>query len=91
MPEKGMIIVMSAPSGAGKSTLCGLLMRRFANLRYSISYTTRPRRRGERNGRDYFFVSENEFKRLIRRKAFAEWAKVHDHYYGTPHSFCSRP
>jgi guanylate kinase len=85
MSSKGLLIVFSAPSGAGKSTLCKVLMQGLPNLTYSISYTTRPPRKGERDGIDYFFVDEPEFKRLVRKKAFAEWALVHGCYYGTPH------
>jgi guanylate kinase len=81
---KGLIIVVSAPSGAGKSTLCSYLGKRLPRLRYSISYTTRPMRRGEKDGIDYHFVSESVFRKMVRQKAFVEWAKVHDHYYGTP-------
>ena len=83
---KGLIIVLSAPSGAGKSSLCHLLMQRRKNITYSISCTTRPRRPGEKDGKDYFFITEKQFKAKVKRNAFVEYACVHDHYYGTPKS-----
>lgn len=84
MSKKGTLIILSAPSGAGKSTLISLLKRDFPHLEFSISYTTRKPRPGEINGRDYFFVSEDDFLQLKEKNFFAEWAKVHNHYYGTP-------
>jgi len=84
MANKGLLIILSAPSGAGKSTLISLLKRDFPSLEFSISYTTRKPRPGEIHGRDYFFVSETEFLQLRDNAFFAEWAKVHAHYYGTP-------
>lgn len=90
MLKKGLIIVISAPSGAGKSTLYKGLLRTVPDLVFSVSYTTRPPRRGEKNGKDYFFVSENDFKRMIKRKEFVEWAMVHDNYYGTSRSYIEK-
>jgi len=90
MSRKGLIIVVSAPSGAGKSTLCLRLLKKVPRLRYSISYTTRPPRPGEKNGKDYFFVSERSFRDMVRRRAFVEWACVHDHFYGTPKEFLDK-
>ncbi len=87
MPIKGLIIVLSAPSGAGKSSLCRLMMERRKNITYSISCTTRPRRTGEKEGIDYFFVTEKQFRAKVKKKAFVEWARVHGHYYGTPKSY----
>ena len=84
--RKGLILIISAPSGTGKSTLIKLLFKRLKGLSFSISRTTRRPRKGERNGREYFFVSEEVFKKGIKRGEFAEWAKVHDSYYGTPKS-----
>jgi guanylate kinase len=75
--------VISAPSGAGKSTLTERLRARVPGLTFSVSYTTHPPRKGERNGREYFFVSPAEFKQRMARKEFIEWARVHGHYYGT--------
>jgi len=82
--SKGLLIVLSAPSGTGKSTLIKLLRQKMPNLTFSISYTTRQPRPGEINGKDYFFVSLSEFLRLKEQGFFAEWAKVHNNYYGTP-------
>jgi guanylate kinase len=83
----GNLFIVSAPSGGGKSTLCRAARERFPDLRYSISATARPPRPGEVHGRDYFFVSEEEFKRGIETGRWAEWAVVHGNYYGTPADF----
>lgn len=85
--KKGKIFVFSAPSGAGKTTILNHLKATIPNLVYSISATTRKPRPGEINGQHYFFVSVQEFKKLIEKQAFAEWAEVHENYYGTPRSF----
>jgi guanylate kinase len=77
------LIVLSAPSGAGKTTLCRELRQHFPQLGYSVSYTTRPQRGHEQGGVDYHFISKAEFKSRIARGAWAEWALVHDHFYGT--------
>jgi guanylate kinase len=82
---RGTPIVISAPSGGGKTTICAMLCKRYAkHIRYSVSATTRESRRSERNGRDYFFLTEREFKQWIEAEKFLEWAKVHGYYYGTP-------
>jgi len=81
--DKGCLFIVSAPSGAGKSTLCRAARDRFPDLVYSISFTTRTPRPGEENGVDYCFISRSEFETKIRQGEWAEWAKVHDHYYGT--------
>jgi guanylate kinase len=78
-----MLIVLSSPSGGGKSSVCRALLAADPNLAYSVSVTSRPPRPGEVHGRDYWFVSEEEFCKLIEADAFYEWAKVHDNYYGT--------
>jgi guanylate kinase len=83
MKREGLILIISAPSGAGKTTLCRELLKRFPGMRESISYTTRKPRPGEVHGQDYFFVSTEEFQRMIDEDAFAEWARVHDNLYGT--------
>ncbi len=75
--------MVSAPSGAGKTTLCKQMLDRFPQLSYSVSHTTRPPRRGEIHGRDYFFIDKSEFQQRIDAGLWAEWAKVHDNYYGT--------
>ena len=81
--KKGSIIIMSAPSGAGKTTICNELLKRYKNIRYSISVTTRQPRGSELDGNDYFFIDEKTFKKKIKENAFAEWAIVHGNYYGT--------
>lgn len=82
--ERGTVIVISAPSGAGKSTIIRRLKEELDNIVFSVSYTTRPKRQGEINGVDYYFVSEDVFKRMVERGEFLEYAKVYGHYYGTP-------
>jgi guanylate kinase len=81
--EPGLLIVISGPSGVGKDTILRRLFQLAPELKYSVSYTTRPPRPGEIDGRSYTFVTEDEFKRLIDAKEFLEWAQVYDHYYGT--------
>lgn len=80
----GILFVVSAPSGAGKTTLCSEVSRLIHNLKYAISYTTRTPRPGEVNRKDYTFVTLKEFKDMIEKGEFAEWAEVHGHLYGTP-------
>jgi guanylate kinase len=80
---RGSIIVISAPSGAGKSTLVKRLMAAVPSLTFSVSYTTRPPRAGEKHGRDYFFVSRRRFRRMVAGGKFVEWAEVFGHLYGT--------
>ncbi len=87
MKNKGMIIIVSAPSGAGKTTICNALMKSDKNIVYSVSTTTRSPRKGEKNGREYFFVDERTFKNDVKNKMFVEWAKVHNHFYGTSKKF----
>ena len=87
MENKGDIFVISGPSGAGKTTICQLLLKGVKNLVFSVSYTTRPPRPNERDGVDYFFISEDNFRSMIDKGEFLEWAKVYGHYYGTSVSF----
>ncbi len=75
--------MLSAPSGTGKTTLVRRLMETVSGLTFSVSHTTRPRRKGEKNGRDYFFVSRDEFRQMARRGEFVEWANVFGLYFGT--------
>jgi guanylate kinase len=81
--SRGTLFVVSAPSGAGKTSLCRGLLDAFAGLRLSVSYTTRTKRVGERDGIDYFFVGPDSFQEMVSRGAFAEWAVVHGNCYGT--------
>ena len=78
-----MIFVVSGPSGSGKSTLCNIALREVDNLFFSVSHTTRPRRQNEIEGKHYYFVSEENFKKMINEEKFVEWAIVHGNYYGT--------
>ena len=84
MSEKneGIIVILSSPSGAGKTTLVKEISKK-NNFKISISHTTRKPRSNEINGKDYFFISENEFKDLINKNKFLEYAKVFNHYYGS--------
>jgi guanylate kinase len=80
---KGLLLVVSAPSGAGKSSLIDALLKADPQLRLSVSYTTRPPRPGEQNGREYHFVDEKTFMEMLTRGEFLESAQVHGHRYGT--------
>lgn len=81
--RRGLLFVLSAPSGAGKTTICREILDFFKDIRQSVSYTTRPPRPGERDGRDYHFVSPERFQQMIDAGAFAEWAEIYGHRYGT--------
>jgi guanylate kinase len=78
-----MLFVISGPSGCGKSTLIGKVRRSLGDLEFSVSHTTRAPRPSERDGVDYYFVSERVFERMVREKRFLEHARVHGHLYGT--------
>ena len=80
--KDGVMIVLSSPSGAGKTTLVNLLSKK-DNYVTSISHTTRNPRPGEIDNKDYYFVNDNEFKRLIKNEEFLEYAKVFNNFYGT--------
>jgi guanylate kinase len=79
----GSVIVISAPSGSGKSTLVKKLMASVSELVFSVSYTTRAKRPGEKHGREYFFIAPAVFKRMAAAGEFVEWADVHGQLYGT--------
>lgn len=81
--ERGRLVVVSAPSGTGKSTVCRALVERRDDVAVSISYTTRPPRGDERDGREYHFVDDATFDAMIAAGAFLEWAPVHGRRYGT--------
>ena len=85
--NSGLLFVISGPSGVGKGTIRKGIFDIFSDLTYSVSVTTRPLRRGEKEGVDYYFVSESEFEKMIRLNKFAEWALVHGDYKGTPLNF----
>ena len=82
--RRGLMLVLSSPSGAGKTTISRRLLMIEPGLAMSISATTRPMRPGERNAVDYHFVEPTEFDLMVNRSEFLEYAKVFDHYYGTP-------
>lgn len=82
--RRGLMLVLSSPSGAGKTTLARKLMEQCEDVKLSVSMTTRMPRPNEVDGKDYHFCSEEEFRGTINQRGFLEWAKVFDHYYGTP-------
>lgn len=79
----GLVLVVSAPSGAGKTTICKKLREVVPDIRFSVSFTTRSPRKGERHGEEYYFVSEDEFRHRIAQGEFIEWAENYGHLYGT--------
>ncbi len=83
----GKLIVFSAASGAGKTTIVKEILKEFPQIIFSISATTRPKRETETDGKEYFFLSETEFKKKIENDEFIEWEKFYDYYYGTLKSF----
>ena len=85
-----MIIIIAGPSGAGKTTVCKLLVKDDDKLLYSISATTREKRKGEKDGVDYYFIDEKKFKSWEKEGKFLETAKVHGYYYGTLKDFVAK-
>lgn len=85
--RKGKLFIISAPSGAGKTTLCQALRDRCPDMAYSISYTTREPRNGEKDSVDYHFIDKTAFQQGISDASWAEWAEVHGEYYGTSAGF----
>ena len=81
--EKGDVFVISAPSGSGKTTICRMLVEKLDNIELSISYTTRPRKQGEVDGRDYYFIEPESFDIIIDSREFLEFASVYGNRYGT--------
>jgi guanylate kinase len=81
--SKGSLFVVSAPSGSGKTTLCKKLVSSLPDLNFSVSYTTRQPRPDEVNDRDYTFVNREDFRSMVKRGEFIEWASVHGEFYGT--------
>ena len=82
--RRGLMLVLSSPSGAGKTTISRLLLEKETNISMSVSATTRPKRPGEVEGRDYYFIDPTEFNLMVNRRELLEHAKVFGHYYGTP-------
>ncbi len=85
--RKGILFVISGPSGVGKGTILKSVLKEESNLIFSISATTRPPREGEQDGKDYYFINNEEFKERLARNQFLEWAFVHNNYYGTLEEF----
>ena len=83
MKKEGILFIVSGASGTGKSTLCRAMLEAFPDLRFSVSHTTRPPRAGDREGRDYYFVSPEKFGKMIEGGKFAEWAEIYGNRYGT--------
>jgi guanylate kinase len=81
--RKGLMLVLSSPSGAGKTTIARKLLEEDKDIEISVSHTTRKKRKGERDGKDYHFVNHNVFTRMRHQGEFLEWAVVFDNYYGT--------
>ena len=82
--RQGLMLVLSSPSGAGKTSIARAVLTRDAEITMSVSATTRPRRPGETEGKDYYFVDEQKFKRDVNKGLFLEYARVFGHHYGTP-------
>ena len=85
--DEGILLVVSGPSGAGKGTICSAIRSIYPNLHYSVSMTTREPRKGEVEGESYYFRTNEQFEELIKEDAFLEYARVYDHYYGTPKKY----
>jgi len=88
--KKATLVVLSSPSGGGKTTICRKILNKHKDYLYSISATTRKKRKNEKDGRDYFFLSEDQFNQIRKKRGFVEWAKVHGEYYGTLKKFVDK-
>jgi guanylate kinase len=86
----GKLIVISAPSGSGKTTIAREVMQQIPGIEFSVSATTRPKRATEEDGRDYFFLTKEEFRRRVDAGEFVEWEEMYGNYYGTLHSEIAR-
>lgn len=82
--EKGILLIVSGLSGAGKGTICSRLIEKYPEFEFSVSATTRDPRPGETHGKEYFFITTEEFEEKIRKNELLEYAKYVNHYYGTP-------
>lgn len=78
-----LLVVISGPTGSGKTTISRKLVETSSSCLFSVSHTTRCKRPGEKNGRDYYFVSKDSFQKMVENREFLEYAKVHNNYYGT--------
>jgi guanylate kinase len=87
LQSNGFLVVLSGPSGVGKNTVLNAVLSQMPDLKYSVSVTTRPPRPGEVHGRDYFFVTDEEFDRLVQDDRLLEWAEFVGHRYGTPREY----
>ncbi|MCL4513659.1 MAG: guanylate kinase [Candidatus Eremiobacteraeota bacterium] len=88
--SNNLLIVISGPSGAGKGTVIEALLKEIPELTFSVSATTRPPRPSEKEGKDYFFISKDQFEDWIEKEKFLEYALVHGHYYGTPRDYIEK-
>ena len=87
---KGLLIVVTGPSAVGKGTICDALRRESPNVHFSVSCTTRKARPHEEHGREYYFISHDEFQRRIQQGELLEWAQVYENWYGTPREHVDR-
>lgn len=87
MSNNGFLLILSSPSGGGKTTLCKMILENINDTVYSVSATTREKRKGETDGKDYYFLTEDEFSQKEKEGFFAETATVHGKRYGTPKKF----
>jgi len=85
--RQGNLIVVSSPSGTGKTTIIHRVLAQAPDIIYSVSYTTRPPRTGEKDGEAYFFIDRSTFKKMMAQEKFYEWAEVYGNYYGTSREF----
>ena len=88
--QMGIPFIISAPSGTGKTSICREIRSIIPGLSFSVSFTTRPKRKDEKEGEDYFYISLETFKEMIDKGVFLEWAQVHGHYYGTSKDFVTK-
>jgi guanylate kinase len=88
--SQGLIYILSGPSGVGKTTLRRRILSRYQEMVYSVSHTTRRPRPGEKEGTDYYFIEKTGFEEGIKQNQWAEWAQVHDNYYGTSADFINQ-
>ncbi|MEA2066051.1 MAG: guanylate kinase [Thermotogota bacterium] len=83
----GIPFIITGPSGVGKTSIIKKVLEKFEDFTFSVSYTTRPKRKGEKEGTDYYFVSDEKFKEMVKTGELLEWAEVHGYMYGTSSSF----